>query len=266
MRLEGKKRIIDDFWEQLSSSTLYLDETDSLLKIDRDQVERFYQPLAMYLITKIASHQRLMVGVAGPPGCGKTAFAMLLSEVIKAVNDEDISVVVGLDGWHFPNAYLATHFIERNGTRVPLKAIKGAPETLNFKAALVCLKAIQKGGEISFPVYNRNLHEPVPESGRVSNTHKIVIVEGNFLLLDEFPWDQFRDLFDIRIFINAGSEVIEPALIERHRRGGKAPESIQQHMFEVDLPNARRVLSNFSRADVIVYKKDPIYIDYIKYV
>jgi pantothenate kinase len=197
-----------------------------------------------------------MVAVAGPPGSGKTAFAMILVAVINAETDGDVAVMVGLDGWHYPNDYLATHFIERDGERVTLQRIKGAPETFNVTAAYECLSRICRGDEVSFPIYSRALHEPIPAEGKIKSSHRIVVVEGNYLLLDEEAWARFCPLFDIRIFVSVSLETLVAGLRERHVSGGKTVATTERQIRDVDLPNAERVGPSIVYANVIVHKAD----------
>jgi pantothenate kinase len=251
-------------WERLTRSTLFLDQTDVLLEIDRAQVEQFYDPLATHLLSKSRPVPRLMVAVAGPPGSGKSVFGMLLVAVLNAEAEDSIAALVGLDGWHYSNAYLETHFIERNGEQIPLRSIKGAPETFDAAGAYACLSRIRLGGQVSFPVYSRKLHEPIPAGETIYPVHRIIVVEGNYLLLEEEPWRGFRHLFDVRVFICASLETLLDGLRGRHLRGGKAPAVIEQHLREVDLPNIKRVEPSAVHAQVCVYKADTRRIDRIE--
>ena len=148
---------------------------------------------------------RLVIGVAGPPGCGKSAFSALLAAVINARTAQDISCqdtacVVGMDGWHYPNSYLDHHTFLQSGKMVHLRSIKGAPETFDAQAMLTCLERIRQGGTVDYPVYSRRLHDPIPNGGQIRLNHRYVIVEGNYLFLNEPPWDAFRATFDVRHF------------------------------------------------------------------
>jgi putative kinase len=245
-----------DFWERLSKDSLYLDETEKHLEIDRSQVEQFFLPLAEHLTALLLNHARLVIGIAGPPGCGKSAFSALLAAVINARAAQDTACVVGMDGWHFPNSYLDHHTILLSGKLVLLRSIKGAPETFDAQAMLTCLARIRKGGTVDYPVYSRRLHEPIPNGGQIRPNHRCVIVEGNYLFLNEPPWDAFRPAFDVRIFVKASLQAIQAGLLERHLRGGKSPELAQRQIQEVDLPNAERVLSGSIPASIVVHKLD----------
>jgi len=248
--------LLPSVWERLSCNPLFLDQTETRLEVDRAQVEDFYHPLAVRLLAMQAPAARLLVGVAGPPGSGKTTFATILVQVINAESGAEAAVTVGLDGWHYPNDYLETHFVERDGQRIALPQIKGAPETFDAAAAYDCLSRMRGGGSVSFPVYSRRLHEPLPEAGMVAPSLRIVVVEGNYLLLDEPRWRGFRELFDVRLFIVAREETLLEGLRERHLRGGRLPEDVERWMRRVDRPNIQRVLPGAAHAQVLVHKDD----------
>lgn len=241
-------------WERLSHSSLFLDQTDLALELDRAQIEQFYHPLAAALLSRSGAVPRLMVAVAGPPGSGKTAFATTLVAVVNAEANDEVAVMVGLDGWHYSNAYLANHFIERGGERVALRSIKGAPETFDAQAAYDCLSRIRLGGKVSFPVYSRTSHEPIRGAGTIDPAHRVVVVEGNYLLLGEERWARFCQLFDVRVFISASLDTLVEALRERHVRGGKTQVATQRQMRDVDIPNAKRVGPSVAHAHLIVHK------------
>ncbi len=246
-----------EIWKELSDSPLYLDQIETLIEIDRGEVELFYFPLAEMLLRKGQQASRLMVCVAGPPGSGKTIFATLLVSVINIIQGYESAVYVGLDGWHYPNAYLETQTTMVDGNSFPLSKIKGAPENpFDFSAAFSCLQRIRQGGKVSFPIYSRKLHDPIPDKGTVQPYHQIIIVEGNYLLLDEDPWRLFFPLFDIRIFLDVETRYLLDGLRERHQRGGKSLHLIEQHMRRVDLPNILKVKPGIHKAQVIVHKAD----------
>lgn len=245
-----------DFWERLSQDNLHLDSTDKALEVDHSQVEQFYLPLAERCLADLDDQGRLIVGVAGPPGSGKSAFAALLGAVINARTSQHLAGVVGMDGWHYPNSYLEAHTILRGSKRLPLRTIKGAPETFDVQAMMRCLTMIRQGGEVRYPIYSRRLHEPVPEAGLIRAAQRIVIVEGNYLFLKETPWNALQGLFGLRIFLRASLEQIRAGLRERHLRGGKTPNLAEKQIREVDFPNAQRVLAGSLTSTIVVHKQD----------
>jgi putative kinase len=245
-----------DLVQELLSQELYLDQTAARLVIDPAEIERFYLPLAAWIAEQRAGAPRWLVAIAGPPGCGKTAFAALLAATFNLKASEPQCVVVGLDGWHFPNHYLETHFLPGDANPRTLRQVKGAPETFDAQAAFDCLQQIRAGIPTRIPLYSRHLHEPVAGAGFVPVEARLVLVEGNFWLLDEQPWRQFWQLFDRRILLTAEPETLLSGLRQRHLRGGKPPEIVERHLTEVDLPNIRRVLRGSASADVTVHKDD----------
>lgn len=254
--MDADKPFPQDFWERLVSLPATLDQTTFPLELDRDQVEQFFLPLAVCILEQLSPEDRFMVGIAGPPGSGKTAFAHILAAVIWALSPLAEPIVIGLDGWHFSNAFLDAHAINWQGTTIPLRTIKGAPETFDVSSALQCAHIIRAGKEVAFPVYSRLVHDSISASGWVRNEQRLVIWEGNYLLLAEPRWNLFRSLFDLTIFIRASSEIIVSSLVKRHMRGGKSERVARQQVERVDLPNARRVLAGFRGADWVVTKID----------
>ena len=269
-----KQKIGADVWERLNRSPLFLDQTEARLVVERGQVEEFYLPLAAALLSRARSVPRLLVAVAGPPGSGKSSLTTILVAVINAqavgqtaadtesaagresAADSEVAVLVGLDGWHYPNGYLESHFIERDGRRFALRQIKGSPESFDAEAAYDCLSAARRCGHVSFPVYSRRLHEPVAAAGTIQASHRIVVREGNYLLLDEPRWERFRSIFDVRLFICASLQTLLEGLQERQLRGGKSPDAVAQWLQAVDLPNIERVAPGAAHAQVLVHKAD----------
>ncbi len=241
-------------WRRLEGQALTLDQTGQALEFDRDEIARFYYPLAQALRQRFPSPRRALVAIAGPPGSGKTALATLLAAVLNAAAGQALALVIGLDGWHYPNAYLSAHTLQRQGQSLPLRQIKGAPETFDVDAALACLQAVRRGESVVYPVYSRAQHDPLWPGGTVEPTHQMILLEGNYWLLAEPPWHPFQALFDWRLWVSADRATLIAALRERHRRGGKPPEAVEAHLQQVDLPNIDRVLRGSGPAQVVIHK------------
>jgi pantothenate kinase len=245
-----------DIWQRLVNIDLSLDRTDAPLELDPSQIERFYFPLALDLLNRSAGTERLMAAVAGPPASGKTAFSVILTEVINAHADRTLACWLGLDGWHYPNAYLDSHTIKKDKNTLTLRQIKGSPATFNVPALRECLEQIRRRQPTSFPVYSRRIHDPVPNAGSVEATSKIVLVEGNYLLLADNPWQALHALFDVKIFLTAPPDMLIEGIRLRHLRGGKEPEEVERQILQVDVPNIKLVLANSMPADILVEKID----------
>lgn len=255
-----------NLWEALSQNHLTLDQTSTPLEMERFEVERFYYPITLRLLELRHSQNRILAAVAGPPGSGKTAFATLLVALINAKMQREEAVLIQQDGWHYPNVYLDSHMIQHKGEVIILRRLKGSPETYDTESIYAFLQRCKAGDQIEYPVYSRQLHDPIPNAGRITANHHIVVLEGNYWLLREDPWQQFQALFDMRLLITAPQKKLVEGLRQRHLRGGKTLEAANRQITSVDLPNIERVAKNSVSAEVIVQKSDSRYISRIDYV
>jgi putative kinase len=269
--LRYNRRMPADLWEVLTRQSLTLDQTTTPLQLERAEIEAFYTPIAARILQRLPAlaqipDARLLVAVAGPPGSGKTAFATLLVAVLNTLAAASCAVLIQQDGWHYPNAYLDRHTILYQGEQIPLRRRKGSPETYDTAAAATFLQAIKAGAGISYPVYSRAVHDPIPAAGTLTPAQRIAVVEGNYWLLQEDPWTQFQPLFDVTIFLTAQPDTLISGLTERHLRGGKTPEFTQRHMDFVDIPNISRVLAHSAPAQITVHKRDSRHIARVEFV
>jgi pantothenate kinase len=248
----------NSFWAELSSHPLHLDQTGKVLMLDQAEVGEYYLPLAHDLLKLPWRHSRQVIAVAGPPGCGKSSFAALLNLIINTLCRREICTVIGQDGWHYPNEYLASHLIQKDDLMIPLRQIKGVPETFDIDGLLECLSRIKTQEEISFPIYSRDQHEPLPEAGQIKAEHRIILFEGIYLLLDRPGWRDIRAMVDRSIFLTAPLSTLIAGLLERHLRGGKDLQSVETHLRTVDLPDIQLVMELSTPADIRVEKADPI--------
>jgi pantothenate kinase len=255
-----------NMWEALSQNHLTLDQTSTPLEMERFEVELFYYPLALRLLELGRNQKRILAAVAGPPGSGKTAFATLLVAVINAEMQREEAALIQQDGWHYPNVYLDSHMIQHNGEKIPLRRLKGSPNTYDTKSIYAFLERCKAGDQIEYPVYSRQLHDPIPNAGRITANHHILVLEGNYWLLQEDPWQQFQALFDMRILLTTPQKKLLEGLRQRHLRGGKTLEAANRQIASVDLPNIERVAKNSVPAGVIVQKTDSQHISRIDYV
>lgn len=192
-------------------------------------------------------NQRQLVFLAAPCGAGKSTLAALIEHLSHTIADFPVVQALGMDGFHYPQSYILTHTVLRDGQAVPMKQVKGCPETFAFdklKQKIIDLK--QK--DVRWPTYNRLLHDVEEEQIEVSAP--IVLVEGNYLLLDEAPWRELSGYCDASIFIDASIEEIKGRLIRRKMMGGMAPHEALAFCENSDLPNARRILNHRLPADL----------------
>jgi pantothenate kinase len=193
--------------------------------------------LAAWIIERRGRADRFLFGIAGPPGSGKSTLAARLGAELDAP-------VVAMDGFHLPNAEL----IERGQL-----GVKGAPETFAAAAFVDLVRQLRRANAVvDCPIFDRTIDEPVADQIRVTADDAIVIVEGNYLLLDEAPWGALADLFDATAYIDVPDDVRIGRLVDRHVAFGRTRSEALDFVRRSDEPNARRIEPGRRRADVLV--------------
>ncbi len=196
--------------------------------------------IAAAIFRRAGKSQRFVVAIAGPPGSGKSTLAEQLHEVLP----EHASAVVPMDGFHFDDVVL-----NQRG----LRQRKGAPETFDYAGFATLLKRIRAGEpEVAIPVFDRSMELSRAGAAIVGPELKFILVEGNYLLLDEEPWSSLGSLFDFTIFVDVPLAELERRLMERWRGHGKSDEDARAWIASNDMPNIERVLGRRRPADLVI--------------
>ncbi|SFI88185.1 AAA family ATPase [Albimonas pacifica] len=190
--------------------------------------------------------RRLLAALAGPPGAGKSTAAEAVAARVTTLGQP--AQAVPMDGFHYDDAVLR----ERG-----LLAMKGAPETFDVAGLAALLDRLQPMQEVAVPLFDRTLEISRAGARIVPAQTRVIVVEGNWLLLDEAPWDAIAPRFDVRALLTCPIETLRERLTRRWQDLDFPPEAIARKLDAVDLPNARRVLAGSSRADVEVDGTDP---------
>jgi pantothenate kinase len=194
--------------------------------------------LALEITMRGAAADRFIVGVAGPPGAGKSTIA---ADIVAAIGAG--ARVVPMDGFHLDNAVL---------DRLGLRARKGAPETFDALGFVHLMRRLRAGGDAAIPVFDREADLARASADLVTGADKYLIVEGNYLLLDEAPWCDLAPLFDLTVFIGVPEAELDRRLVNRWYHHGKTPDEARHWIDSNDMPNIRRVTQGSRQADIVI--------------
>ena len=200
------------------------------------------------LIEKCGHGKRSVLGIAGPPGSGKSTLAAKLFDQIEAERP-GISVVVPMDGFHLDNETL---------DQMGLLPLKGIPASFDAAGFVQLLQSIREAGltaeaeSVLAPIFNRGQERSIQNGIEIGPQHQLVLVEGNYLLLDDAPWNKVMALCDEVWYIDVPEDVLIPRLVARHMAGGKSQQAAEAKVASTDLPNGRLVARSQHRADRIL--------------
>jgi len=242
-------------WRAVTARPLEVAGLTETVEVRPDELFRYHLALAELLGRQAATAtDRFLVAVAGVPGSGKSVFTTLMARVLAALAPPFGVAVLGLDGYHYPNAYLSAHrtpaCVREPG---PLKLHKGAPFTFDVGRLVRDLGRLRDGSQtVRLPAYDRTVHEPAEARITVGPEDRLVLVEGNYLLCREGGWRTVPDLFNLKLFLELPAGANRGPLVARHMRGGRSREEAERHYERVDLPNTRWVQATGDEADIVV--------------
>jgi pantothenate kinase len=184
---------------------------------------------------------RFILGVVGKPGVGKSTFAQFLNEHFS----NDLVAILPMDGFHMSNQKLI---------EMGRRDRKGAPDTFDVDDFAKCLADVRDGhgSDIRFPIFEREIEASIPDAGLIPAQAKLVVVEGNYLLHDDFGWEKIGNYLDESWYLDVDDELRMQRLIARHIQFGKTPEAADEWSRGTDEVNARLIEQSRSRASFTV--------------
>jgi pantothenate kinase len=188
--------------------------------------------------------RRIAIGLAGGPGVGKSTLAVEVVESLNAI-EPGFAAFVPMDGFHMRHAKL-----EALGTVKD----KGAEHTFEGAEFTEFLKRLKSAAcAMSGPGYSRKIEDVVDDAFTVAPETKVLVVEGNYLLLGRPPWDAVKSLLELAVLIDVPREKVWSRLMKRHAEEGLfSEERNREHIDRVDLPNYDLIARFKSRADLVI--------------
>jgi pantothenate kinase len=203
--------------------------------------------LARAVLERIpAATRRWIVGIAGAPGVGKSTVAARLATRLDGAGFA--SAVLPMDGFHLPQERL-----RELGRRDRM----GAPDTFDVDGFVATMRALRRPGRtVTAPGFDRASEEPVADAITIGPDIRVVIAEGNYLLLDGDGWERIAPLVDTSIMLTLDPEVRHGRLIARHMAFGKDEADARAWVFGPDEANALRIDASGTPADLTVALDD----------
>lgn len=197
--------------------------------------------------TKSIGKSRILIAIAGPPASGKSTLA---EAVVQCLNSGDTprAALLPMDGYHLDNQVLETR---------GLLSRKGAPETFDAQGFCRAIHQLaRQDGNGYYPIFDRSLDLAKANAIAISADLPVIVVEGNYLLLNSEPWLSLKDVFALNIFVSPGLEVLQERLHQRWINHGLDNEAALQRMVKNDLPNARLVVEQSREADLHIQQNN----------
>ncbi len=188
---------------------------------------------------------RQLLGITGAPGVGKSTLA---AQVVAALGPA--ARLVPMDGFHLAQAELH---------RLGRAARKGAVDTFDANGYVSLLRRLKRKEPTSVwaPEFRRDLEEPIAGAIEVPPEVRLVVTEGNYLLVPQWPWDEVRSLLHEAWFLDLDAELRHRRLVARHVAYGRSTEEAQAWALGSDEVNAALVTGTADRADLVVRLADP---------
>ena len=182
--------------------------------------------------------RRRIVAIGGPPGSGKSTIANALVPLITQAGG--LAQIVPMDGFHLDNSIL----LERN-----LIDVKGSPGTFDVGGFAKLISRLSNEPEIVFPKFDRDKDLAIAGSGFVSEGCDLVLVEGNYLLLDAPFWRDLWKYWDFSVFLDVELKLLRERLVQRWLDQGLSLNQAKKRLNDNDLVNLKTVVCSSSVAD-----------------
>ncbi|KAL2157691.1 hypothetical protein VTH06DRAFT_5174 [Thermothelomyces fergusii] len=223
------------------------------------------------LFLKTPEDRRFLIGIGGIPGSGKTTLSKRLTAALNARHaaafpaaTAAVAAFVPMDGFHYTRARLdamadpATAHARR-GAEFTFDGAGFARLVRRLAEPLPPAGSAGSAGVVLAPSFDHALKDPREDDIAVAPTHRIVVLEGNYTLLNRPPWSEAAALFSFTVFVSVPREVARARLAARHLAAGivDTPEAADRRAVENDLPNGDEVIRlRIPHVDEVVESRD----------
>ncbi|KAJ6773783.1 ATP-DEPENDENT KINASE YFH7 [Salix purpurea] len=207
--------------------------------VEAGSMDEIYDALAERLLPAAAASNpnfKHIVGVGWSTWCWKEHF-----------KPPDVAAVLPMDGFHLYRSQL-----DAMENPEEAHARRGAPWTFSPTLLLRCLEKLRNEGSVYAPSFDHGVGDPVEDDIFVSSQHKVVIVEGNYLLLEDGTWKDVSSMFDEKWFIDVDIDTAMQRVLKRHISTGKPPDVAKWRIEYNDQPNAELIIESKKNADLVI--------------
>lgn len=216
------------------------------ISIDENDIEKVFLAVVKHLIDSSKKKEgKYYCYFASCAGAGKTTLSLLMQLLAKLYFNYDLQVL-GIDGFHYHNDYLNSHYDE-NGTL--LKDIKGNQITFDVEKMYQKLNDSMTK-DVFWPLYDRGIHDPIEDAIKVDR--KLIILEGNYLLLNDPKWLRLQKFCDYSIMLDVDDVILKERLINRKHKGGLSLEDSKKWYQQVDRVNVETIKNNSIESDCLI--------------
>ncbi|MDC3150148.1 AAA family ATPase [Alphaproteobacteria bacterium] len=180
-----------------------------------------------------SNKNRHFIAISGPPASGKSTTSEKLHSDLTLKRHKPS--ILQMDGFHYDNNILKEKDLIQK---------KGAPETFDVYGLLNFIKRLQNEPEVIVPIFDRSLELSRSSAVIISKESKVIIVEGNYLLLNSKPWKDLQNFFDTTVMLDCEEKILEQRLIDRWRNLNLSKDEINKKVYKNDLPNGVNVIKN----------------------